>query len=133
MVAGHLDVEQSPEFAHRLRMIIDVDVDIPVVVRVPAAGLPNNQDGCGLAAAAVAAGFITGLQSSIELLRKLVVRAFECLAHGLDNMRPYQNIPLSRPRRTLPMSFPILRAVAGEDRDIPFGVHDRDLPSVFPW
>jgi hypothetical protein len=47
-------------------MIINIDVNVTIVICVATAGLANDQNGCGLPAAAVASGFITCFQRGVK-------------------------------------------------------------------
>src|SRR5215469_11871126 len=98
-------------------MVIDVNVDIAIVIRIASALLPDNQDRRGLPAAAVTAGFVTCLQRGVEFLGKLIVRALEGFAHRFDNMRSDQNVALRRPGGSLQVTFPILGAITGKGCD----------------
>src|SRR5262245_31622817 len=81
MITGHLDIEQAAQLAHRFGMIVDVDVDIAIIVRIAAAAFTNNENRRGLPPAAITAGFIACLQSGIKFFSQLVVRALERSAH----------------------------------------------------
>ncbi len=122
------EADQPPELDDRVRVIVDPDVDRPVVEAAVAAAGARHQEHRRLLAAAVAAGGVTGGEGGVQTLgERLPGAAEEGLLHRRDHRLAGQDVALHRVAGAAASARPGVAARTGEGRRAAVRRDDADL------
>lgn len=89
-----MEVEDAGEFFDRFRVIIDPQIAVPVVGSAVAPAGANDEEGGGLAAAAIAPGLLAGAQGGDQAIFQKAGSILERLRHGGQHLFGCEQVSL---------------------------------------